>query len=273
MYKHISSMLCLTIMSISIGFGQKNQSVPFTVARNYFVKNTFKKGDLAGNKICSKVQFDKVFGMATVMGKDGQPTTIDFKKQFVIVVINEVSDIPTELIPKKLELMGKHRLNYTYETKTGNKGTAMMQAFSLIIVDKKYSKCKVESTNYSITAQPADQDDKKGGNLSLANQWIIERFNTGSVSKFTKQSYITIDKEFKTFSGQGGCNGITGELVINNDAISFQKIASTMMYCDNMKQEQLFTKNLEAANKFKIVGGELFLYKDNTLLMTLESFK
>lgn len=273
MYKHISSIVCLTILNISIGFGQKNQPIPFTIARNYFVKNTFKKGDFLGNKICSKAVFDKVFGMATIMGKDGQPTKIDFQKQFVIVVINDVSDIETELIPKKLELLGKHRLNFTYETKTGNKGTAMMQAFTLLIVDKKYSKYKVERTNYSITAKQAVREDKKGGHLPLANQWIIERFNTGSVAKFTKQSFITIDKGLKAFSGQGGCNGITGELVIKNDAISFQKIASTMMYCDNMEQEQLFTKNLEAANKFKIVGGELFLYKDNTLLMTLESFK
>jgi heat shock protein HslJ len=254
-------------------FGQKNQPIPFTVAHNYFVKNTYNKVDLVGNKICSKALFDNIFGMATVMGKDGKPTTIDFKKQFVIVVINKVSDIPTELIPKKLELLGKNRLNFTYEIKTGNKGTAMMQAFTMIIVDKKYSKYKVERTNYSITAQQADHEDKKVGHLPLANQWIIERFNTGSVSKFTKQSFITIDKTLKTFSGQGGCNGITGELVIKNDAISFQKIASTMMYCDNMEQEQLFTKNLEATNKYKIVGGELFLYKDNTLLMTLESFK
>lgn len=273
MYKQISSMLCLTIMSFSMSFGQKNQPIPFTVAYHYFVKNTYKNGDLVGNKICSKVVFDKIFGMATVMGKDGQPTNIDFQKQFVIVVINGVSDIPTELIPQKLELLGKNRLKFTYEIKTGNKGTAMLQAFTMIIVDKKYSKYKVERTNYSSTAQQADHKDKKGGHLPLANQWIIERFNTGSVSKFTKQSYITIDKEFKTFFGQGGCNGITGELVIKKDAISFQKIASTMMYCDNMEQEQLFTKNLEAANKYKIAGGELFLYKDKTLLMTLESFK
>ena len=45
------------------------------------------------------------------------------------------------------------------------------------------------------------------------------------------------------------------------------------MYCDNMEQEDLFVKNLELANTYKIVEGELFLYKDNTLLMTLESFK
>ena len=273
MYKQISSMLYLTIMSISMSFGQKNQPIPFTVARNYFVKNTYKKGDLAGNKICSKVLFDKVFGMATVMGKNGQPTTIDFKKQFVIAVINDVSDIETEMIPKKLELLSKNRLNYTYEIKTGNKGTAMLQAFTMIIVDKKYSKYKVDRTNYSITAQPADQEDKKGGNLSLANQWIIERFNTGSVSKFTKQSFITIDQSLQTFSGQGGCNGIGGEIAIKGNTISFQKMMRTAMYCDNMEQEDLFVKNLELANTYKIVGGELFLYKDNTLLMTLESFK
>lgn len=273
MYKHIVSILCLTIMSISISFCQKNKQIPYTVAQNYFVKNTYNKGDLKVNKICSKAEFDKIFGMATVMGKDGKPTTIDFKKQFVIVVINDVSDIETELIPKKLELLDKHRLNFTYETKTGNKGTAMMQAFTMLIVDKKYRKYKVERTNYSITAKQADHEDKKGGHLPLANQWIIERFNNGSVSTFTKQSFITIDQSLKTFSGQGGCNGIGGEIVIKGNTISFQKMMRTAMYCDNMEQEDLFVKHLELANTYKIVGGELFLYKDNTLLMTLEGFK
>ena len=38
-----------------------------------------------------------------------------------------------------------------------------------------------------------------------------------------------------------------------------------------MEHVQLFAKNLEAPNTIKIVGRP-FLYKDDTLLMTLESF-
>ena len=37
-------------------------------------------------KITTEEEFNKLFGMATIMGKDGKPTAIDFTKQFVLGV-------------------------------------------------------------------------------------------------------------------------------------------------------------------------------------------
>jgi hypothetical protein len=40
-----------------------------------------------------------------------------------------------------------------------------------------------------------------------------------------------------------------------------------------MEQGSIFIKKLADVNKHKIKGGELFLYKNDLLLMTLESFR
>lgn len=119
------------------------------------------------------------------------------------------------------------------------------------------------------------KDDKKTENKSLPlnNQWILEHFNNPKFDVISKDSYITINEDLKSFSGKGGCNNINGSLAVNGNLIIFDKIRSTKMYCENMPQENLFLKNLRQANNYKIVGGELFLYQDQVLLMTLESFR
>lgn len=113
---------------------------------------------------------------------------------------------------------------------------------------------------------------KKG--LPLNNQWIIEHFNSPKFEVLNKNSYITITEDMKSFSGKGGCNNIGGELIVKENSIKFDKVFATRMYCmENMEQEDLFVKNLNEINNYKIVGDELFLYKDKELVMTLESFR
>lgn len=109
--------------------------------------------------------------------------------------------------------------------------------------------------------------------LPLATQWILESFNEKGFQKNTKSSYININDDLKTYTGNAGCNTIRGEIIVKDDNIKFDKGIMTEMACDNLKQEDLFVKNLNKASKYKIIGGELFLYEGDNLLMTLESFR
>lgn len=115
---------------------------------------------------------------------------------------------------------------------------------------------------------------KQKGNLPLASQWIIEVFNdkTDKVP-VTKNSYFTIQEDLKSFSGNGGCNSMSGSLKVKDDFIHFSDIMITEMACEHLAQEQIFMENLQKVNKYEIKGGELFLYQDNTLIMTMESFR
>jgi hypothetical protein len=141
-------MILLFIVNYSIG--QNKKDISFRVAKNYFVKNTYQKSDLNSPKIVTAEKFDQLFGMATIMGANGKPTSIDFTKEFVIVVINDETDRTTELIPEKLEKISPKKLNFTFETKIGEQQSSYMLPCTIIIVDRKYRKFKINLTTHSV---------------------------------------------------------------------------------------------------------------------------
>ena len=119
----------------------ENKEVAFGIAKNYFFKNDL---DIlpASPKITTEENFNKLFGMATTMGKDGKPTSIDFSKQFVLAIVLPVTDLATEINPEKVEEKGD-TLFYSYEVKTGEKQSYSIQPISIIILDKKYENKEV----------------------------------------------------------------------------------------------------------------------------------
>ena len=76
------------------------------------------------------------------MGKDGQPTSIDFDQEFVIAVVNPVTDRLTELTPESLrEENGE--LVFTYHETIGERQSWTMQPVLLVKVDRKYKTDRV----------------------------------------------------------------------------------------------------------------------------------
>jgi len=108
--------------------------IPFTLAKNYFVKNTFEKLD--NPKIETHEQFNEIFGMATTMAKDGKPTEIDFAKQYVIAVILPNTDSITSLAPISLQKDEKGTIILKYKKEVGEKQTFTIRPSFEIIVDK-----------------------------------------------------------------------------------------------------------------------------------------
>lgn len=119
----------------------ESSEVVFEVARNYFFKNNQQIP--SSPKITTEEEFNRLFGMATVMGKDGGPTSIDFTNQFVLAIVLPVTDMATEINPVKVEVKNCS-LFYTYEVKTGEKQTYSIQPVSIIILDKQYEDNEVK---------------------------------------------------------------------------------------------------------------------------------
>jgi hypothetical protein len=132
MFVAIVSMLALVACESS----KPTEEVPFEVAKNYFFKSNL---DIlpASPKITTEEMFNNLFGMATIMGKDGKPTPIDFSKQFVLAVVLPVTDSETEINPMKVEATSDS-LFYTYQVKVGEKQSFSIQPISIIILDKQY---------------------------------------------------------------------------------------------------------------------------------------
>ncbi len=144
MKKLILMLLCgvMFLCSCKSGGGSTaGSNVNFTVAKNYFFKNN---AEIPANpKISSADEFQNLFGMAAVMGKDGMPTAIDFSKQFVLAVVLPVTDVATEIQPLDVKVQDGE-LVYEYSVKTGEKMTYSMQPMKLIVLDREFDGLNVK---------------------------------------------------------------------------------------------------------------------------------
>lgn len=139
----ICAIVAVVFLSINFLNAQTLNQVPYKIAKHYYVKNTIKTDQLKQYKITSKKEFDKVFGAAAVMGRDGIPTKIDFKKEFVIGVVGAETSTATEFIPENLlanfVATGKSTLVFQYKTQLGKTNSFTVVPNVIVVVDKKYS--------------------------------------------------------------------------------------------------------------------------------------
>lgn len=110
--------------------------VPFAIAQNYFVLNDAPKP--ASPKITTKAEFDRIFGNATLMGEQGQPTPIDFEQQFVIAIVLDRSDFATTIEPMDLSKHAANELHIRYAVVVGERQEYITQPALILVVDKKY---------------------------------------------------------------------------------------------------------------------------------------
>jgi len=77
---------------------------------------------------------------------------------------------------------------------------------------------------------------------------------------------LNFDLKTNKFSGNTGCNAMTGSFVINQDALSFKEnMACTKMACPGYN-EQIFLENLLKTNRYEIKDGVLQLMYNTTIL-------
>lgn len=171
MKNFIQNLLLIAVTFVST-MACAADNVPYTLAKNYFVKNTYPEKNLHMLKITEGKKFDEVFGMAAVMGADGQPTPIDFSKSFVIALIDGTSNSSAGISVKSLVKDGD-RLNLTYDFLTKESpGSASFRYCTILIVDKKYDAPVYANaaSQGGIPMTGADMDDK-GCKPSTGYSW------------------------------------------------------------------------------------------------------
>ena len=120
---------------LSLASCKQASDIPFEEVKNYFFRNNAEIPE--SPLIDSSEQFESLFGTAAFMGKDGQPTSIDFDKEFVLAVVNPVTDCSTELVPESLR-KEDGELVFTYQETIGEQQSWTMQPILLVKVDRKY---------------------------------------------------------------------------------------------------------------------------------------
>ena len=109
-------------------------SVPYTVAKGYFVKNTFSTDTVQCLLIRSREKLDSVLGMAAAIGKDGMPTQIDFDKEFAIACIHPETDSMVQLETSALTKT-ENRLTLQLSIIRGEKQSYTIVPLQLLIVE------------------------------------------------------------------------------------------------------------------------------------------
>lgn len=118
----------------------RRMDIPYVVAKNYFFNN--EAAIPADPRITTQAAFEKLFGIASFMGKDGEPTPIDFSKQFVIAVVLPETDVQTDIEGGTLTAT-KNEMTFIYKVSRGEKQSFTTQPMLLIVVDKKHDTGKV----------------------------------------------------------------------------------------------------------------------------------
>jgi heat shock protein HslJ len=128
----------------------------------------------------------------------------------------------------------------------------LMLFFALIVVS-----CSNKTINKNETStEVATKIDSK--NMHKTKWKLIElRGNKIENTNFTLDFF-----EENRFAAFAGCNNLGGEYKVENTfKITFSKVISTMMACEDMKTEQEFSKVLEMTDNFIVDGKILSLNK------------
>lgn len=112
------------------------EDIAFQTVNNYFYRNDATQKP---NKIESQAQFDSLFGAAAFMGKDGEPTKVDFDKEFVIAIIRDTTSYEDLLTPVSLKLSGDSLIFSYQETLGKERRSYQIQPVLIVKAPKKYA--------------------------------------------------------------------------------------------------------------------------------------
>ncbi len=125
--------LLLAMLPLLAGACKTGREIPYEEAHHYYAIHGVEKTKWL--VIETQEEFEKYFNQAAIMRKDGEPTSVDFSKSFVLGILLPDTDRPTVLSPVSL-IMRKGRLVYTFQTEEESPTGFTSRPSLLIIVDK-----------------------------------------------------------------------------------------------------------------------------------------
>lgn len=128
------SLAAVTLLLSSCAVNLSGVTANYNRMYNYYVNNYFNNGT---HKLVihNQQDFDAVFGAGAVMGHNGQPTKINFSRQFVIAVILPETNRKTTIETAMLKRVGD-RLYFSYIIEEGHATSYTMRPFTAVVVDR-----------------------------------------------------------------------------------------------------------------------------------------
>lgn len=117
---------------------------------------------------------------------------------------------------------------------------------------------------------PACRSHSKN-NVALVGNWSLTTLPDTSFTIPQGRIYITFNSK-GAVSGNGGCNGFSGNYTANGTTVHFSNLISTLMWCDYGDLETKFMNALQQTNNFAVQNSTLSLYHDASLVATLTAY-
>ena len=100
-------------------------------------------------------------------------------------------------------------------------------------------------------------------------RWILTEMKGIPVqlSGGRRDAYLHFEPNEKRFSGNGGCNQISGNYSIAKHDIRFSEVVSTKMSCEDIAFENTFLSILNDINHYEQRGDDLLLKRKKEVLL------
>jgi heat shock protein HslJ len=104
-------------------------------------------------------------------------------------------------------------------------------------------------------------------------RWVVTEMKGIPVqlSGGRRDAFIDFRIDEKRFSGNGGCNQISGNYTLDKNEITFNEIISTKMSCEDIAFENTFLDLLKRVDRYEQKGNDLVLKRKREVLLVLSS--
>lgn len=106
------------------------------------------------------------------------------------------------------------------------------------------------------------------GIYQLNNVWMLASINGEEIDKNNRNAHLQFNIENETFYGNGGCNNINGSVKHTETTLTFDRVATTLMACENLEEEAKFLTKLEGSTyDIKLSKNDLTLSNEENELV------
>jgi heat shock protein HslJ len=100
-------------------------------------------------------------------------------------------------------------------------------------------------------------------------RWVLTEMKGVPVqlSGGRRDAYINFDAGEKRFTGNGGCNQVSGNYNLDKKEIHFGEVISTKMSCEDIQFENTFLSTLSNIDHYEQQGNDLLLKKKKEVLL------
>jgi len=100
-------------------------------------------------------------------------------------------------------------------------------------------------------------------------RWVLTELKGVPVqlSGGRRDAYINFEAAEKRFTGNGGCNQVSGNYSLDKKNIHFGEVISTKMSCEDIQFENTFISTLNSIDRYEQRGNDLLLKKKKDVLL------